>query len=253
MRPLVNGKSNRARELQKVFGEFPANHEPPSFAEDVQVRPYRASDRPEVRKICCDTGFLGDPIDSVFQDRELFADLFTGAYLDREPEWALVAEDKGRVVGYLLGSVRNHFDLVLMRQGLPVASKMIWKLLAGHYQHHPRSRRFVRWLFTAGYHEQPKHPTHAAHLHLDLAADYRGRGIGRRLWHTYEQQLRSAGVKACFGAFFSHPGRRPEGAYARFGFSVFDRKPTTLFQPEICNVEVVCVSKSLVNGEHVRV
>ncbi len=53
-------------------------------------------------------------------------------------------------------------------------------------------------------------------------------------------------MKQCYGAFFSHPQRRPELAYARYGFTVFDRRRTTLFEPEIPDpVEVVCVCKTL--------
>jgi GNAT superfamily N-acetyltransferase len=102
----------------------------------------------------------------------------------------------------------------------------------------------VRWLFTAGLWEQPRHPRPAAHLHLDVAKEYRGRGIGRRFWGLFEQRLRSAGITQCYGAFFSYRSRRPESAYARYGFTVFDRRRTTLFQPEISDpVEVVCVCK----------
>jgi hypothetical protein len=35
----------------------------------------------------------------LFQDRELFAELFTRPYLDHEPEWGTVAESNGQVVG----------------------------------------------------------------------------------------------------------------------------------------------------------
>ena len=243
--PLINGEGIGTREARRVFGKSSADCWPASIAAQVRVRGYAESDRPAIRQLCCDTGFLGNPIDTVFKDRELFADLFTGPYLKHEPEWALVAEAEGRVVGYLLGSVRKDFDFVLMRNGFPIASKMLCKLLAGRYARHPRSGRFVRWLLTSGYQEQPKHPARAAHLHLDITNPYRGRGVGRRLWETYEQRLRSAGVNRCYGAFFSHPRRRPESVYARYGFSVFDRKRTTLFQPEICDVEVVCVQKEI--------
>jgi GNAT superfamily N-acetyltransferase len=244
----INGERHTPWEIRNSGDDFPIVAPLINLRDEVRVRPYEQSDRPAIRKICCDTGFLGEPIDAVFEDRELFADLFTGPYLDHEPDWALVAECKGRVVGYLLGSVRSYFDVVLMRCGFPIASKMLWKLLAGRYNHHPRSRRFVCWLLTAGYHEQPKHPGNAAHLHFDLHADYRGRGIARRLWKIYERRLQSTGVRRCFGALFSHPGRRPEGVYSRFGFSIFDRKPTTLFHPEVSDLEVVCVTKSFGNG-----
>ena len=214
----------------------------------VRVRPYRASDRQAIRQLCCDTGFLGEPIDSVFQDRELFADLFAGPYLEHEPDWALVAEADGRVVGYLLGSVGKHFDFILMRNGAPVASKMLCRLLTGRYAHHPRSARFVRWLLTAGYYEQPKHPANAAHLHFNLDTAYRGRGVCQRLWLAFEQRLRNAGVTHCYGSFFSHPARRPELVYTRYGFNVYDRRRTTMFEPEMTDVEVVCMDKELRNG-----
>src|SRR5947209_7229733 len=155
MLPLINGESKGTQEFRNGFREFPTER-PRRTEDDVRIRGYLESDRPAIRRLCCDTGFLGNPIDAVFQDRESFADLFTSPYLDHEPNWALVAEAKGRVVGYLLGSVRSHFDFTLMRNGFPVASRMLWKLLAGRYAHHPRTKRFVRWVLTAGYLEQAK-------------------------------------------------------------------------------------------------
>ena len=41
------------------------------------IRSYQPSDREAVRNLCCQTGFLGEPIDPVYEDRELFADFLT--------------------------------------------------------------------------------------------------------------------------------------------------------------------------------
>src|SRR5262249_61326802 len=68
------------------------------------IRGYRRSDREAVRKLCCDTGFLGDPIDPVYEDRELFADFLTTFYTDHEPESCFLLEFEGEIRGYLLGS-----------------------------------------------------------------------------------------------------------------------------------------------------
>ncbi|MGZ4973570.1 MAG: GNAT family N-acetyltransferase [Limisphaerales bacterium] len=213
---------------------------------NIRIRGYAPKDRNAIRNLCCETGYFGNPVDTLFQDRELFADLFTNAYLDYEPEWGLVAESNGSVIGYLLGSVATNFDSLQMRSGFQTTTKMLLRLAAGKYSSHPRSRQFIRWLLFSGYWEQPKHPPNAAHLHFDLDQNYRGRGIGFRLWHEYEKRLKAAGVKHCYGAFFSHSKRRPETAYARYGFSVYDRRHTTMFQPEVMDpVEVVCVSKQL--------
>jgi ribosomal protein S18 acetylase RimI-like enzyme len=212
----------------------------------VSIRSYRKTDRAVIRRLCCETGCLGGPVDRLFQDHELFADLFTRPYLEHEPEWVLIAEADGQVVGYLLGSVCKQFGVILLRSGLRTTVKMLWRLASGRYADHPRSRQFIRWLLTAGLREQPKHPHDAAHLHIQVDKNHRGRGVGRLLWQAYERRLRAAGIKRCYGAFFSHPKRHPELAYARYGFTVFDRRRTTLFQPEITDpVEVVCVCKTL--------
>ncbi len=220
-----------------------ANHH---LADDVVIRPYQPADRSAIRRICCDTGFLGNPIETIFSDREIFADLFTGPYLNYESKYAWVADAIGRVVGYLLGSVSPTFDYTLLYSGFQTTMKMIARAATGRYATHPRTKNFIRWLLTSGYREQPRHPDRAAHLHLDIEKKYRGHGLACRMWRIYEKQLEQSGVEYCYGAFFSWQNRRPENGYSRFGFSVFDRKLTTIFQPEISEpVEVVCVQKKL--------
>ena len=68
------------------------------------IRSYRKTDRDAVRRLCCQTGFLGTPIDPVYEDRQLFADFLTTYYTDWEPESSFVIEIDGEIRGYLLGS-----------------------------------------------------------------------------------------------------------------------------------------------------
>src|SRR5277367_801657 len=77
---------------------------PPAAQPERLIRPYRPEDRAILRAICADTGFLGQPIDPVFEDRELFADYLTSYYTDAEPESTFVCELDGEVKGYLMGS-----------------------------------------------------------------------------------------------------------------------------------------------------
>src|ERR1700758_5893014 len=91
-----------------------------------QVRKYRPSDRESVRAFCCETGFLGNAIDPVFEDRELFADFLTDYYLKHEPDSAFVVSANGVVRGYLLGSrypVKHQFWS--FTQNLLQASRML--------------------------------------------------------------------------------------------------------------------------------
>jgi hypothetical protein len=214
----------------------------------VQVRfcQYQDSHREEVRRICCDTGFLGKPIDPIYQDRELFADLFTNPYLDYEPEWTLVAENAGRVVGYLTGSVNPNFNRTLMLSGFQTACKMLSRLITCKYSDHPRSEHFVRWLLARGLTEQPKHPDGAAHLHMNLERPFRWGSVARRLLAMYEDLLFATGINHYYAKFFSCPQRNPETMYGRCGFQIYDRVETTIFQTEVIDtVSVVCVHKKL--------
>lgn len=245
--PVLNRASVETPQLHGLPEETGSSLRGGHLGEQVlRIRHYRESDHESFRRMCCNSAFLGKPVDPIFQDRELFADLFTRPYFQYESRWILVAESHDQVVGYLLGSVRKHFDLILMSCGLRTTTRMLVRLLGGRYARHPRSRQFIRWLLTSAYREQPKHPPDAAHLHIQIEKGYRGRGVGRQLWEEYERELRAAGIKRCYGTFYSHRRRRPELAYARYGFTVFDRRQTTMFQPEISEpVEVVCVSKEL--------
>ena len=72
----------------------------------IEIRKYQSADRAQVRELCCATGFLGKPIDPVFEDRELFADYLTAYYTDWEAESAFVLLVNGEIRGYLLGSRR---------------------------------------------------------------------------------------------------------------------------------------------------
>jgi len=239
-----NGKESHAPDIDQRFRPLGRAHEMLDGRNGFEIRSYRDRDRAAIQRLCCDTGFLGEPIDAVFQDRELFAELFTKPYLDHEPEWAWVAEDQGRVVGYLLGSVGKEFELALLRSGFQTTFKMVFRLAMGRYARHPRSRQFIRWLLGSGFREQPRHPRNAAHLHWDIEREYRGCGVAQGFWQVFVDRLLAVGVRHCYGSFFSYPRRRPERIYARFGFDVFDRRQTTLFWPELAEeVEVVCVHK----------
>ncbi|MEJ2723327.1 MAG: hypothetical protein P8175_01535 [Deltaproteobacteria bacterium] len=216
----------------------------------MHIRKYCEGDRETVRRICCETGFLGNPIDTIYTDTELFADLFTDPYLEYEPGWALVAEVDGQVVGYLLGSANSHFSLTLMCCGLNTLTRMIFRLVTGRYNDHPRSKQFVRWVVAKGLKEQPKHPGNAAHLHFNLKKGFRGKMIAKQLWLTYEEMVKSASISRYYGKFFSYGRHRPELVYPRYGFKIFDRCETTMYQPEIQDaVHVVCVFKSLTTPE----
>ena len=73
------------------------------MADGTRIRAYERRDRAAVRHLCCETALRGEPVDSLFSDREVVADLLTRYYTDHEAQACWVAEGDGRVVGYLTG------------------------------------------------------------------------------------------------------------------------------------------------------
>src|SRR3954451_14923331 len=136
----------------------------------IRIRKYERSDRARVRQLCGDTGFLGNPIDPVFEDREIFADYLTAYYTDWEPESAFVLLVNGEIRGYLLGS---RFPL---RQQLYNAYNNVALFFRGilrYPRYNAASKKFVKWIFTQPWKEVPQSPRRTAHFHINLLSDAR--------------------------------------------------------------------------------
>jgi len=196
----------------------------------LKIRPYSPNDRQAVRNICCETGFMGDPIDPVFIDRDTFADFFTRYYTDCEPENALVAEDEGKVVGYLLGCFKVHsagmrrFWIMLSRT-LP---KIIGRLLTGKYNR--ASINFLSWFIFKAAKETPKSVPGAAHFHINMFREYRTGFAGRRLIFPFVNQAARQGFPGVYGQMQVYETRRAEKVFERYGFNFVDRKEITKFK-----------------------
>ncbi|WP_123103026.1 GNAT family N-acetyltransferase [Acidithiobacillus sulfuriphilus] len=209
------------------------------------IRPYRNADRAKIRHICCETGFLGNPIDAIFCDRELFADLMVNPYLDYAEDWAYVATHDGRAVGYLLGAPPS-FDRYMVYAGSVATLRMLLKSVSGAYAHHPRSSQFVEWLLTRSFRERPCRPRRAAHMHFNVLPGFRGHGLGRRLWRAFEERLSKTDNPRYYGELFSCKSHHPERAYQRYGVGVYDRAKTTIFAGSVSeDVFNICVVKEL--------
>src|SRR5438045_555674 len=151
---------------------------------------YCPADGGTVRRRCCETGFLGDPIDPVFQDHELFADFLTSYYTDKEPESSFVIEIAGEIRGYLLGSrkpLSNQF--YAFGQNVRLFLRALWR----YPRYDQRSRRFIRWMISHGWREVPAAPRRTPHLHINLLPDARKMSTPHDLLSAYPMHLYKSG------------------------------------------------------------
>ncbi len=195
------------------------------------IRHYEARDREAVRRVCCDTGFLGRPIDPLFEDRELFADYLTRYYTDKEPESSFVLEKGGEIRGYLLGCRRPGYNQAFNAyHNVWLLCRGVWRYFAKPYN--AASRRFARWILTQAWKEVPASPKRTPHFHINLLEDARSVAETRELIDSYLGYLRGRGEKSVYGQMVVFENRRSERMFARYGFKVLNRAVVTKYKEQ---------------------
>ena len=192
-----------------------------------EIRKLRPSDRKRVRELCCETGFLGNPIDPIFEDRELFADYLTAYYTDWEPESAFVLLVNGEIRGYLLGS-RFPWRQQLYNLYNNVALGLRGALRYAGYNE--ASKKFVKWILTQAWKEVPQAPRKTAHFHINLLADARSVAFTRGIMDAYLKYLHDHGEKRVFGQMVVFEDRRGTRMFERYGFKVLNKAEITKYR-----------------------
>jgi hypothetical protein len=193
------------------------------------IRPYRPTDRAALRAICADTGFLGQPIDPVFEDRELFADYLTSYYTDAEPESTFVCELDGEVKGYLMGSRFPKRKARFEKRILPgLVARGLWRYFTRPYN--AASRKYVKWILTQARKEVPFVPPDTPHFHFNIRPEARNVASFRELIDTFLQYLYDQGEKQVYGQIVTYESRRGDRMFARYGFRVIDQREVTKYR-----------------------
>jgi hypothetical protein len=192
-----------------------------------EIRKYQPADRARVRELCCNTGFLGNPIDPVFEDRELFADYLTSYYTDWEPESSFVLLVNGDIRGYLLGSRRPYRQQIFNALHNAVLGAKGALRFAGY---NAASKKFVRWILTQAWKEVPQAPRRTAHFHINLLADARSVAYTRGITDAYLAYLHECGEKRVFGQMVVFEDRRGTKMFERYGFKVLNKAEITKYR-----------------------
>ncbi|HEY8964830.1 MAG TPA: GNAT family acetyltransferase [Candidatus Methylacidiphilales bacterium] len=195
----------------------------------LNVRFYRPEDRAAVRRICAETGFLGKPIDVLFEDRDLFADYLTRYYTDKEPESTLVIEVDGKVSGYLTGSRHlKRYKMFRFRDNARLFLVGMWRYFTRPYG--AATRQYVRWLLTRAGKENPHTPQGLPHFHINLLPEARSVAGTRGLIDAFLDYLRREGDTGVYGQMVTFDSRRGTRMFERYGFRVVDQVEVTKYK-----------------------
>ena len=201
------------------------------------VRQYRPEDRDAVRDLCCRTGFLGNPIDPVFEDRDLFANFLTDYYLKCEPDSAFVVTIEDEIKGYLLGCrFPRRYKRFSVHQSAALAAKAIWR----YPGYRPESRHYIHWILLNAWREVPEAPKDTGHFHVNFLSEAKSIAVFRAVTETYFQFLRKKGVDRISGQMVTFDDRRTLALFERYGFKVLNRSRITKFEPYIDQSVYLC-------------
>ena len=193
------------------------------------IRPYQPGDRAAIRAICADTGFLGQPIDPVFEDRELFCDYLTSYYTDAEPESTFVCEVDGQVKGYVMGSRFPKRKARFESRLLPgLVLRGAWRYFARPYK--AATRRYVHWLLTRARHEVPFSPPNVPHVHFNILPEARTIPTTRAIVDMFLGYLWENGETQVYGQIVAYEARRGPALFTRWGFKVIDEREVTKYR-----------------------
>jgi ribosomal protein S18 acetylase RimI-like enzyme len=164
----------------------------------ILIRKYRLSDRSSVENIQFETWNLGKSASLLADDEKRFHEEIK-YYLEKEPESCFVAEDKGKVVGYLLGCLddKNHEESI---------NAFLFKSIGLFFQLPFMSKKdrrhwwgVIKVVFIAllGKSEDArfKTPPDSGHIHINLLPQARGFGVGTKLLKEFFKYARSKKVK----------------------------------------------------------
>lgn len=196
--------------------------------EELIIRPYRQEDRPRVREIAWETALMGEPADAFFEGRELFADFLTASFLECEPESCFVAEENGRVCGYLLGTKDSAVLYRCFRSR--ILPSLLWRAISGGAFLKKKNLIFLAKCLKAILAGEFKMPdfyrAYPATLHINLQRQARGKGGGSKLIAAFFDYLSNFNVPGVYVATMSERGAL---FFAKQGFGLLHKGKRSYF------------------------
>ncbi|RKY32539.1 MAG: hypothetical protein DRP74_02400 [Candidatus Omnitrophota bacterium] len=194
------------------------------------IRKYRNADRQAVHELSCDTAYFGDPCEFFFPDRKLLADLIMSYYTDYEPQHIWVAEFNNEVVGYISAGLDE--SLYARQMLLNIIPRSLLKAMLRGKIWDKRTLRLIKYNLLFGFSgegrlKKLRSEEFPAHIHQNIRYDFRGKGIGSKLFIALYEDINKKAKGIQFKALRQEP-KFP--FFEKYGFKLLDLKRVKVWE-----------------------
>jgi ribosomal protein S18 acetylase RimI-like enzyme len=199
----------------------------------VDIRKCVKADEKHVIEICYKTGFMGEDLTGLglFNDKTLFGYLFCSYYVRYETDNCFISVDSeiNKPIGYVIGTsnTKRQRRQFILRMGWIIALRIltvtVWR--------YPETIRSLLYLSTGigtevnGYSISKDYP---AHLHINITEGYQRMGIGERLIHSFEENIKSEAK----GIHLSTTTKNTKAVpfYQKMGYKILNKGPSRMWR-----------------------
>jgi len=214
------------------------------------IRRYKPDDRHVIEEIHLKAGLAAREMEKNPANKKYYSgDL--RYYLDKEPQSCYVAEDDGKIVGYLVGclSYSSHYDNILTFLKTCLIKLLTYPYLTKKDRFFWMSRIKTVFFIVIGKSGELrfKTPKNSGHLHINLLKEARGKGIGSRLLKEFFRYAKANGVKKIHADSYKTSLNPNSNFWLKNGFVEYSRIKTLIFKDYYPNEDVyfVCYVKKL--------
>jgi ribosomal protein S18 acetylase RimI-like enzyme len=191
----------------------------------IEIRPFRVDDLDALYSIALATGDGGADASALYGDPRLIGHIYAAPYAMLCPETVFVAEEDGRVAGYIVGAADTRTFEARMEAAWWPELRVVYREPAPTLRNcwTPDQRRMN------SIHHPPRAPTaiasaYPSHLHINLLPALRGRDVGRRLMDRWLQAIRQLGSPGAHLAV-GRTNTRAIRFYTAYGFRELSLAP----------------------------
>lgn len=212
----------------------------------MHIRRYHPRDLPGVRRVAFETGFFGEPMSQILDDRSLF-ERSLRCYLRASEHASYVLEERGRVVGYAIASTRDVQLCVALTTVLGLLLDLLrFPLLTAKDRRYLLGRGVNAWRAIRGDERNFRTPR-GPRLHINILPSHRRGGVGSLLLDIVANDLRARGRDTMHANSYQTARNPTDAFWKRNGFVEFSRVRSSAWKASIGDepVDFVCYVRAV--------